>query len=95
MEKRKKALIFATIILSLAAIVLVVISLATDHWVQSTPKRTANATSPESQNNEVAFGLFNGKKTLDFSFGLRPEKIGSKCFFVVSARPLTLDIRPH
>ena len=82
MEKRKKVLIFATIILSLAAIVLVVTSLATDYWVQSSPKRTTNTSTEARTSNEVAFGLFNGEKTLDFSFGVRREKISSKFVFI-------------
>ena len=74
MEKRKKLLILATVILAIAAIVLVVTSLATENWVQSTPARKNYTT----ENNEVSFGLFKGNKVLNFGFASRPSKLDSK-----------------
>lgn len=79
MEKRKKVLILVTIILAIAAIVLVVTSLATENWVESTPERKNATANENSKNNEVYFGLFKGKKTLDFSFSPRPRKIAITC----------------
>lgn len=75
MEKRKKLLILTTAISAVAAIVLVVTSLATENWVQSTPSRKNYTTA----NNEVSFGLFKGKKVLDFGFASRPHKLDVTC----------------
>ena len=94
MEKRKKLLILATIILAVAAIVLVVTSLATENWVESTPIGK-NSTAANSK-NDVSFGLFKGKKVLDFGFSQRLRKIASeylvwssyrRCFHTIKAGP--------
>lgn len=77
MEKRKKLLILATIILAVAAIVLVVTSLATENWVESTP--VGKNTTAANSKNDVSFGLFKGKKVLDFGFSQRMRKIAITC----------------
>lgn len=68
-----------TIILAVAAIVLVVTSLATENWVESAPVRKNASAEENSKNNEASFGLFKGKKILDFSFAPRPRKIAITC----------------
>ena len=83
MEKRKKLLILATAISAIAAIVLIVTSLATEKWVQSTPS-LASRKNYTTENNEVSFGLFKGKKVLNFGFASRPTKLDSKLFFVAN-----------
>ena len=73
MEKRKKLFILATVFLALGAIVLVVTSLATEKWVQSSPVKQ-NSTG----DNDVYFGLFKGSKVLNFGFAPRSYKLDSK-----------------
>ncbi|KAH3708228.1 clarin-3-like isoform X1 [Dreissena polymorpha] len=61
MDKQKKTLIVLTAFLACGGILLTVVSLATDKWVESNPKlgTHANNSDPHSEAN---FGLFKGNR---------------------------------
>ncbi|XP_052251103.1 clarin-2-like isoform X2 [Dreissena polymorpha] len=78
MEKNKKLLISTTIVLSFFAVLLILISLATDSWVESNPKllNTVNNTRGESEAN---YGLFKGFRIKDVGFGPRSSNLQVVC----------------
>jgi hypothetical protein len=72
MEQQQRTLIIFTFFLALIGITLIVVSLATDNWVESNPQTLKNKTSgSESQKSDVNFGLFKGYRILNYGFGQR------------------------
>ncbi|XP_052772540.1 clarin-3-like [Mya arenaria] len=78
METQQKNLISLTFILSLVAIVLIVVSLSTDHWVESKPKLINDANNTRGK-SEAHFGLFKGFRIKDVGFGPRPADLKVVC----------------
>lgn len=80
MEKQQKKFIAATFFLALLGIVLIVVSLATDHWVEShheDNRETQNGTS--QRKIDVNFGLFKGNRTHNNGVGLREMGLTVVC----------------
>ena len=75
MAEQKKAFVILTFSMALCAIVLICVSLGTDHWVESEPHINRNlefenlTTSP----SRVEFGLFKGDGMINHGNGARPK----------------------
>lgn len=75
MSLQTRGLVFATFFGNCLVVGLLVASLTTDHWIQSSAaKRNSNGTSPEAV-GKVNFGLFSGVKRLNVGYGPRDHPI--------------------
>lgn len=75
MSIQTRGLVFATFFGNCLVVGLLVASLTTNYWVQSSAaKRHSNVTSREATGH-LNFGLFSGYKELDVGFGNRPDTI--------------------
>ena len=81
MEKEKKVFVILTFFLSLLAIIVTVVSLATDNWVQSTPKLIENGTIVESRPSKANFGLFKGVRSFDYGSAARKANLEGEFHF--------------
>ena len=72
MSIKTRGLVFATFFGSCLVVGVLVASLSTNYWIQSTVKHKGNATNSKGH---VNFGLFNGFKNLDVGYGVRPVQI--------------------
>ena len=81
MESHQKNKIILTFFLALVGVALIIVSLATDHWVRSDPvldQHSANVSLNSSrpvQPSFAYFGLFKGLRSKDVGFGARDGKI--------------------
>ncbi|XP_023239742.1 clarin-3-like isoform X2 [Centruroides sculpturatus] len=83
MDIVQKILIYLTFIICLGCLALLSVSLATEEWLKSKPiieRDVINRTNVRKFEGEVHFGLFSGKKNLNFGFGDRLSNIIIKCF---------------
>ncbi|XP_067136624.1 clarin-3-like isoform X2 [Centruroides vittatus] len=78
MDIVQKILIYLTFIICLGCLALLSVSLATEEWLNSKPiieRDVINRTSVRKFEGELHFGLFSGKKNLNFGFGDRLSNI--------------------
>ena len=75
MEKYQKVLIGITCLPALASIVLTVVSIASDNWVESQPWLYQNGSLQEVNANKLNFGLFKGFRYIDFGIALRESSL--------------------
>lgn len=68
---KQRVFIGVTFLFALVSICLTVVSIATDHWVESEPKLQLNGTDK----NEANFGIFKGKRILGKGLGPRHSKV--------------------
>jgi len=70
MSIQNRTLVFSTFFGSCIAIGLLLVSLTTNHWVEANPRR-----GNHSLNGEISYGLFYGKKELNYGIGLRSQPV--------------------
>lgn len=78
MDIVQKILIYLTFIICFGCLILLSVSLATEEWLKSKPiieRDGPNNTTGRKFEGEINFGLFSGKKNLNFGFGDRPSTI--------------------
>lgn len=75
----QKRIIGVSVFVACFGLALIVSSLATNHWISSTPG-FLNETN-KSQSANISFGLFAGYKSIDFGLGVRLHVLESKYFF--------------
>ena len=75
----KRSMIFATFFGSCLCIALIVASLGTTHWVDA---RARILSYPKSE-GRISFGLFEGHKMLNHSFGWRYHVFSSKLIILI------------
>lgn len=83
MDIVQKILIYLTFIICFGCLILLSVSLATEEWLKSKPiieRDGPNNTTGRKFEGEINFGLFSGKKNLNFGFGDRPSTIVINCF---------------
>ncbi|XP_047036242.1 uncharacterized protein LOC110374302 [Helicoverpa armigera] len=71
----KRSMIFATFFGSCLCIALIVASLGTTHWIDARARRTSN---PLESEGRISFGLFEGRKELNFGYGWRNHDFSIK-----------------
>ncbi|KAJ8709609.1 hypothetical protein PYW08_009613 [Mythimna loreyi] len=71
----KRSMIFATFFGSCLCIALIVASLGTTHWIDARARRTSN---PLESEGRISFGLFEGRKELNFGYGWRNHDFSVK-----------------
>lgn len=71
----KRSMIFATFFGSCLCIALIVASLGTTHWIDARARRTSN---PLESEGRISFGLFEGRKELNFGYGWRNHDFSGK-----------------
>lgn len=83
-ENSQKIPICLSVCLACAGVGLIVASFATDHWIESHPKKINNGTSDNSTVSKapstITFGLFRGYSSINYGFGFRP--FATKCEFM-------------
>lgn len=94
MDKRKRTFIGLTLIFLFGGVTVLVIALSSDHWVKVVPRFDLGNNTSDKRNRSglITYGLFRGKKILNFGTGDRPDEIFdlgvSKLFF-----PMTPECR--
>lgn len=78
MDSRKKRLLYLTLTLALSAVVALVVSLATDFWVVSTPRLHVNGSLSEKY-SKANFGLFKGFRNIDYGLSGREHEVKVVC----------------
>lgn len=74
---KQRVFIGVTFLFALVSICLTVVSIATDHWVESEPKMIPNLlyNGTNENHNEANFGIFKGNRILGKGLGPRPSKL--------------------
>lgn len=81
----KRSMIFATFFGSCLCIALIVASLGTTHWIDARARRTSN---PLESEGRINFGLFEGRKELNFGYGWRNHDFSGKWYISSALKPL-------
>lgn len=77
MDKRKRTFIGLTLIFLFGGVTVLVIALSSDHWVKVVPRFDLGNNTSDKRNRSglITYGLFRGKKILNFGTGDRPDEI--------------------
>ena len=90
-SRKKRCILLVPLLLSLGGVILVAISLVTEHWVDVSPYEKGNITFPTTRESRINFGLFSGNESLSFGgFSYRVNKLAGRMMLI---RPLRLLLR--
>lgn len=89
MDKRKRTFIGLTLIFLFGGVTVLVIALSSDHWVKVVPRFDLGNNTSDKRNRSglITYGLFRGKKILNFGTGDRPDEIFGKYYIVLLIAP--------